>query len=481
MRIKSSTLLKSSFFILVFLIYILFLNQINWDLIVDGYKLTAVLPICYLVSFFIFLWNPVFQKKSPFVILFSIIAFIRYVVLSILIILNGGYEGLSGVQPSTENLTLAAYLMIYELVLVSFFIFIWSKRYIPDPLSIRKINIQKQPYVYIAFIVFTCAMLLIIPEATQGLSFFSSINRVENENVGNLLVLGLRECFIVAKYFLLFVVIIYFNKKREKGNHVGNIKYLFLLIVAILIIGIRIGTNRKRLLADALAIFLLLSTLYPQYKRITFISLFTAGILLFAYTTLYRGMVDSYGDFLGDFFNVDFFQAYFLGQYNVAIAIEAYKFLPGYLSIKTFIYEIFRPIFGIGSLIKSIDLNTARDLFNLRISYGLSATRTDQIIPMIGQGYMYLGFLFSPLFSMLISRIGIYCDELYRNSTQIEIIFLASYISFYLAQFMSLNVTIILNTVSFLLAIFIPIFLLSMFFNRVLKKRKHVNNLSWSQ
>lgn len=468
MIIKSNNLLKFSLLLFILFIYIICLSLFDWDLITAGYRLTAVLPVCYLFCFFFFLWNPVFKKRSPFVILFCIIAFVRYVMLSILI-LNGSFQGISGIEPSEDNLTLAAYLMIYELVLVSVFIFIWSKKYIPDPLPIKNVNMQKQPYIYLAFIMITCIGLLVIPEATQGLSFFGNINRGHNE--GNLFILGIRECFINAKYFLLFVIIMVLSKYGKNRTNINIKKYIFLLIVAILIIGIRIGTNRKRFLADALAIFLLLSSLYPQYKKITFISLFGAGIFLFACTTLYRGMIDSYGDFMNDFFDVGFFQAYFLGQYNVAIAIEAYKFSPDYLSIKTLIYEVFRPIFGIGSLIKNMDIQTAGDLFNFRISLGLSTIRNDQIIPLIGQGYMYLGFIFSPLFSILFSRLGIYCDKLYRNSNQIEVIFLASYISFYLAQFMALNGTIILNNASFLLAIFIPVFALSMFFNQLIKKK----------
>ena len=97
------------------------------------------------------------------------------------------------------------------------------------------------------------------------------------------------------------------------------------------------------------------------------------------------------------------------------------------------------------------------DIFHMRMSLGLSNLRRDQILPMIGQGYIYFGAVFSPIFTVIIARIGILFDSLYIKSKKLEIYFIASLVSFYLSQGMILNFIIIMNKVSYILAFYLPI------------------------
>jgi hypothetical protein len=52
---------------------------------------------------------------------------------------------------------------------------------------------------------------------------------------------------------------------------------------------------------------------------------------------------------------------------------------------------------------------------------------------------------------------GWYCDRLYRSSASLELSFLGAYLAFYFAQAMILNMTILINNVTFMLAIFLPV------------------------
>jgi hypothetical protein len=479
--IKSKALLRYMLFLAVFVTYIITVAFfIDWNTFIDGYKITVFLPVCFLFCFFFLLWDPFFKIRSPFVVLFCIIAFVRYVLLSILTLLHGDYQGISGIGPSNGSLKLAAILMLWELILVSFAIYKWSKDYIPKAeAGTKKINMQRQPYIYIAFILAALLAIFAVPEARQGLSFLGNINSAGNEEIGSQFILGIRECLINAKYFLLFIFLMIL--KQNSGVIKGNdlFKYICVLIIAILVIGLRIGTNRKRMLADALAVILLLGTSYPKYKKLTVLSLIAIGVSLVAATTVYRGMIDSSGSFITSYWNIDFFQPYFLGQYNIAIAIEAITSNPDILNIKTFIFEILRPIFGIGAILKNFNFLTAASLFDARMSLGLHGFRGDQILPMIGQGYMYLGLFLSPIFSLLFCRMGIYCDTLYRTSKRLEVTFLSSMFAFYLAQFMILNATIILNILSFRLAIYVPIVCLSIFFSELSLKKTGQADPPW--
>ena len=60
-------------------------------------------------------------------------------------------------------------------------------------------------------------------------------------------------------------------------------------------------------------------------------------------------------------------------------------------------------------------------------SYGRIGT--DQIMPLIGNGLMYFGYVFSPIFSIIMLRVVFWCDEKYRSSNDVFSVFIWSYAS----------------------------------------------------
>lgn len=445
----------SAFF--CFIGYLIFILFIDFNSIDKGYQVTTILPLVFLCCFYGFLWSPITQKKTPFLVLFSCVAFVRYVVLSIVTIVNGTYVGLSGVTPSSNSLKLAGILMVWELIIASLLIRIWSKKIICKDEK-QLLSSQAHPGIYIIFFLMTGVLMVAVPQSRIGLSFFGNISRAFNDEIGSQLVLGIRESFINAKYFLLFAVIILLQSKNGINFSRNRFfSYICVLLFCVIIIGFRIGANRKKMLSDAIASILVLWKLFPKYRRTTAISLLSVGLILVASTTVFRGMTDTVGGFFSEYLNLDFLQPYFLGQYNVAIAIEAKEFYPRMFDINTYLLSFLRPIFGIGSIIKKIDFTMAANLFDARMSAGLSGWRGDHILPMIGEGYMLFGIVLSPIILAITIRLGIYFDSLYYKSPKLELVFISTIISFYLAQGMILNSTIILNMLSFRLAIYIPV------------------------
>ncbi len=472
MKISSKKIIKYFLAVVTLSIYLIFLMFLNINDIGDGYKITIILPIIFWICFFGLLWDPLVNNKTPYLIIFSAISFIRYVILSLSIVCSSDYLGISRKPPSSESLYIAAVLMIWELISVSIFI-----RYLSN--KMLKFNIKKEKNitsyaninVYIGFVLISTIMILIIPQARYGLSFFGSINRSINDDVGSAFILGIRECFINSKYFILFIVIIIANgRENYKINKNKLLKYLIIFFVASMLIGLRIGTNRKKIIADALSIMLLISNMYPKYKKFTTILIGSIGVLLFSSTTVFRGMTNSIGTLFSDYFKLETLQPYFLGQYNIAIAIEALDYFPNMLDYKTYLFSFLRPIFGIGLIIENIDFIRVAELFNLRLSIGMSTIRHDQILPMIAEGYMLYGFILSPIISIIVAGAGIVFDKLYLNSEKIEIVFISSLISFYLGQGMILNGTIILNVLSYALAIYMTIVVVAYMSNKKYKK-----------
>jgi hypothetical protein len=453
-KIKLFTALLS---LTVYMVFILFIDFYSLE---EGYKVTIFLPIIFIFCFYGFLWEPLTQKKTPFLVLFSLVAFVRYVVLSIAIIKNGTYLGLSGIPPSTESLTLAGILMCWEILVTSALIRYWSMRKVKSASNeVKKFTSHANLWVYILFILVTAMLMLIVPQAREGLSFFGNINRSLNDEIGSLIILGIRECVINAKYFMLFVVIIILLQLKNNIDLSKNrlLRYIGVLVACVIVMGLRIGTNRKKMLADALGAILMLWNLFPKYKKTTAISLISVGIVLVASTTVFRGMTDSIGGFFSEYFDLNFLQPYFLGQYNIAIAIEAVNFYPGMIDYKTYLFSFLRPLIGIGAIVKNIDFTMAANLFDARMSAGLSGWRGDHILPMIGEGYMLFGIFFSPIISIITARIGVFFDSLYSRSERLETVFIASIVAFYLAQGMILNSTIILNMLSYRLVIYVMV------------------------
>lgn len=455
LRGKASNYYRVFLFAITTILYCIYFLSIDFINLNEGYKITSVLPLVYIITFYIFLWRPLCTKKTPFILVFTVITFIRYVVLSVATLNNGGYIGLSGVQPSSYNIALAGYLMIYELLITSLAINIWSNKIV----KVNKLIESKgNSTIYLMFVVLTALLILLIPQSRQGISFFNFINYGENDEIRNNLILLIREFIQNAKYFLFVLVFILVGKHKRFRFHYKDFKsYSILLLISILIIGLRIGTNRKNMVADSLATLLILWNVFPRYRKNAIVVISIIGFLLVSITTVFRGMSDNPLVVFSDLLNLDFLQPYFLGQYNIAIGIEAGKVYSNYIDVRTYVYGFFRPVFGIGSLLKGSSFFMTKNIFDLRMSEGINGFRGDQILPMIGEGFILFGVIFSPIITLVVSRIGIYFDSLYSKSNKVEIIIISAIISFYLAQGMILNSTIILNMLSFRLAIYAPV------------------------
>ncbi len=63
------------------LAYILYILSIDSTRISEGYKITMLLPAAFVFCYVIFLQEPLFKARTPFIVLFVGIAFFRYVIL----------------------------------------------------------------------------------------------------------------------------------------------------------------------------------------------------------------------------------------------------------------------------------------------------------------------------------------------------------------------------------------------------------------
>lgn len=442
-----------------------FVNIIPTDI---GYKYTFLLPLCFIICFYFFLWDLIVEYKSPYLISFSVVAFFRYVILPYALLNEGTYSGVAYLSPSDENLQLASWLIMYELLVVTIVIRVFYKKIVKQTNPSNLLVVQKNNFIYIFFFLGITALVLLIPQAREGISIFLNINVGGNDDLNSNVILLIRECFIISKYLIYFAILSYVYRSKELSQ--STIVFILILIFALMVINVQIGTNRKNIISDAFALFFLLIIVFPKRKYSTITILSISSIVMFFAFTIYRGFVDQGEGLFSYLLSVGVLQSYLLGEYNVALAIEAKHYFGHLISLKNLLMDIFRPAFGIGSLLKDVAELRSGEIFSERLSLG-GLYRDDQIVPMIGQGFMYFGIIFSPIFSVIAAFAGMYCDSLYKKSSSMEATFFSAYFAINLAQAMSLSTTILVNILTFKIAIILPLFYANLLINNSLNKK----------
>lgn len=133
-----------------------------------------------------------------------------------------------------------------------------------------------------------------------------------------------------------------------------------------------------------------------------------------------------------------------------------------------------RPTLGLNVLLKNLDLKTSTNYFNERIYF---EERSTQIIPIIGQGYFFFNFVFSPVIMIMFLFFVRFLINVRQKKARIELIFFLSITIARIGLALGQNGSILMNDTSFFLLLFIFVY----YFNNkiVLKKEvsyQYVNN-----
>lgn len=458
LKLNIDTLI-AGFLIFAFAIgYGIYIYKLDFGLIDPGYRITALMPPLFVICYFVFLHRPIMKYKSPFFIIFALVGFMRYVILSVLTLNEGTFSYISHMDPKDGNIRLAGILMCYELIVCCIAANIASRK-ILDKKEFQRQELQSTSDnigVYFIFIAIVILLVALVPSAKIGLSFGIDVNSADNDDVGSFLVLGIRECFVNAKYFLLFATLIILKKLGIRDSTKG---YIIVVAVCVLVIALRIGSNKKKMLCDALACLVILLKVFPKQRKISIGALgFFAFVLVF-FTALFRGQATEGNalGFLAQYFELEQAEQYFGGQFHVAIAIEAKEMYGELITWKTYILHFLRPMFIIGSFVKRTGFVLLSDIFDIRMSLGLVGHRGDQILVTLGEGYMLYGKIFAPILSAATVVLGVWFDKIYKYSNKIEYVFIAAAMAFYCAQVMIIGTTQIINIITYRMCIYLVV------------------------
>jgi hypothetical protein len=227
---------------------------------------------------------------------------------------------------------------------------------------------------------------------------------------------GLPSFLNYTHYLLIISVFYYFYKLYVKNN---NKKYFIIGFICVLALGsFYIDSSRNSMLLPILSILFLSIKAYPKYAKKIFISTSLVLVLsmsllsmmkFFGATSYERGLVNIET-------NASYLNSYFGGYYEVYLAVENSDAIKMKMNDKTIFNEIFAatPFFN-----RFVDQENRTTVF-----FNQTAYQHSHIIPTVGQGYVYFGFVLSWLFSLIVFRLIFLFDNLYFKTNRVDFAFL---------------------------------------------------------
>lgn len=421
------------------------------------YEYLFCIPLFYFFISNLFLIPQINLKSSIFYIILNIVIFFRYVVLPFMIVYSGYYDGRSPVPPQTHTFNFAFYLIIYELIIVGIAASWLEKKYqrtqkISQPSKLEMKNGGN--IIFLLFIFFIAIYLFVDRNWLLGVNFFHA-KPIEVEIGGDILISS--YLLLLAKQ-ILFVLLVY--KCSQKYRETNQTRYLFTsLLLLFLNIGIFIGTNRSDVLVPAIVSILLLSKLLPpkiiKYSMVLVIIGVSVLIIQITDTRQFASISNNESQLVD---RTDLLQTYLGGPYNVAIAIETKEEFPEVSNPEVFFFDIIRPMIGVNFVVKDMDIKYSNIYFNKRL---FKAERRSQILPMIGQGYIFFGGIFAPILSLLVIILAYFFMKVSMNYSNPLLFYFFTLCIARMAFFMGQNTMNMINDISFNLFLFLILFYLN--------------------
>lgn len=351
------------------------------------------------------------------------------------------------IDPLLDSVVKAGTLMNIELLIIILF-FLWCI-YKNQKFEGKKIEIPKSDYEGNVWLLHFFIILLLITYAIPA--------KVDITN-------SLPSFLQTTYFFKIVLLLVYFESIEFFENKFINRSnfFIFTCILSVLLLFFSLENNRKNTIFLMLSVMFFLCAKFPEYKKIILVPSVTIGGVTFSVLTQSRFNTS----IIEMFTNVDTFRSYFLPIDKIATGLEIKNFNYEANFYQLFI-DIFRPFLGIGFFVKSFlaKINVSGDFYHERISYG-GLGRTDQILPYTAQVGNYSWVLLI-IFTCIILYVGNYYDQkikfCLKNPKNLDARWTYVYVQIILilSQFQIINLTILVNKITFSTIIILMYFELS--------------------
>lgn len=445
------------------------------------YSLLPILPIMFAICFFIAFntYQYLFKKLSVTIIIATY--FFRMVILPVIIALGdysiffGSYTVVITYDLVSNNMNNAILLLCYE-ALVVFIVLATSKFTNGDHNSNnKKIHFNKQfgkktllfKIILILMLVFIGCALIIYPVLSNYFSFFVATS-TESDIANSKALLTMKESvpsviywsyIFVCRFLQVFLPILTLQFIYSQYGAYKQKRAILLSLIVIILVFSFMTPEKVTSILLAIILFVVSCKLYPGMRKIA------PPIMLLLITFTFIGLLFKSGIYRQDYNfwkNISTtFNAYFSGPLNVSAALS----MNYNVSLKVIIADILDAVPFMSHFLKDWAATTP-EYYNYSIKG--NGAQVTKIIPMVGQGYFYFGFILAPIFSFFSIKIAIMFEEkVYRNSNIFKkYIYLFATASFAISPVLY-NLNIALSNLCYIL---LNLLLMNLAYNRVENK-----------
>jgi len=428
----------------------------------SGISIISFLPVLYTL-FYVFPGNILRSNGFlPGVTSLNIFCFMRYFLYPvILMVSNLNYS-------NNGYLVYAEWLFIYEMLIITVTIYLAYRQKEQIQGCEMITSYEGKHYIPFAIIILTLGIIVLNPSIVDSYNFiftsgqYAKYNYEAFNNSINIIIVNM------ARLLLMIVIINELYKKYLKLHK--NIYIILTYIIAFIVASVIRGTSRGSAIIPLLVIAFLMLNLYKEHRKKTIIICLSLLVVVVVVTTMQKSLYGSNIYALNE--GPAKWIARYLGSYygsfnNISYAIEAKSTYGNSIGLSTLLNDIFYGVPFVNHFMDGMDRSTI--YYNL--AYYNGAQIYDSIVPTIGQGYIYFGYILSPIFSVLLIVVLHRLDRSYSRSYSIWKKFLLGYIAVLIGSTISGNISIIIAQI---MQVCIPIYLL-FWIEEFLSSRKRKN------
>ena len=407
---KHNSILSEGQVVKLYMLISIYLLSVSLYFIYQGrnlgnqYNVLNILPIFYALGLMVIGFMNVNVVTNIFKIAILALYGLRMYVNTFLIVLNGGYEFNTMRTWIQENLDKSVMLQCYEFLCVCLFLVI-----LKAPNSKRVVayfditmDFKRTKYIRRVILILTLISIMVILQYPMLLDQFSPVimssdeaelqwlikNAAIKDQVPTLVYYIFSWMIALVKIVLVYLVIVYIKKKTNKKQR--DLLGIGFSIIAVSTLILITTSDKASSIYAALAMILTLMKIYPRKKKL----LINMGIfsLLFIVFGIFIGGALVQEECIE---NLTFqFNLYFSGSTNIAAAlvmpeVDKLTYLKG---------DILRSI----PLINGFFTYLPKSYLLFNRTLGIDFIYNSQILPCIGQGYFYLGYLGAPILSLML-------------------------------------------------------------------------------
>ena len=376
-----------------------------------------------------------------------IVMFVRYTLMPLLIALSGEISLVNGVLPIDSYIIPSILTMIWELIAcVTAIVLVGNKllkRKIDVDIDVTANN-NRINVIYGGVVILTLLLIAMHPDLLKNFQFMK-VTEATTISISYYKGLDIRLLLLckIAAYLMCIKKFSYLYSKNKQ-----MIFYYLSLIASVIYISLYRGDNRTNIVVDIICVLVVLWYSFPKQRKKTVTLIISTGIILFVSVSMYRmfGATSWRPEGATKEFSLSsiarLLQLYISGPSNVAMSLMSSDNFRA--TTHTLLNDIFIWTGYLGNALNVNITDTTTYYFNATVYNHTWKGLSDQIVPMSGQGYFYLGYICAPIFSVITCVWIVWLEKVFRQSKSIDMLLITTFLLTRLSLFMGLNFTIMM-------------------------------------